>query len=255
VPTTVRLLRASRACHSPHATSVASSTRCMGRAVPRTTCALDGRGFFGHSQCICRRPHRSPVRKKGGAVDSLLVGDLSSSVMTVRRILISLVAVALLLLPAFSYAGAGHGGHGGWGHGFHGHGFHGHGFHGHGFHGHGFHGGGLIVVGPGCCWGPWWWGYPPYYPPPAYYPPPYYYPPAYGPPPGYSPPVGYAPPAATVSVTPTQPAQNVVQFATGRYELRGNGMSTPYRWVWIPNPPTAPPQATPAGSQPVASAR
>ena len=113
------------------------------------------------------------------------------------------------------------------------------------------------MVGPGCCWGPWWWGYPPYYyPPPAYYPPPYYYPPAYyGSPPAYSPPVGYAPPAATVSVTPAQPTQNVVQFATGRYELRGNGASTPYRWVWIPNPPTAPPQVAPAGSLPVASAR
>jgi len=71
----------------------------------------------------------------------------------VRKVVaVSLLAVALLLVPAApSYAG-GHGGHG---------------FHGHpGFHGH-FHGHGAIVVGPSFWWGPWW-----YYPPPYYYPPP-----------------------------------------------------------------------------------
>ena len=169
--------------------------------------------------------------------------------MIVRRVVISLVAAALLLLPASSYAGSRHGGHGGWGHGGS--------FHGHGFHGHAFHGRGFVVVGPGCCWGPWWWGIRPYYyPPPIYYAPAYYPPPAYyGQSPTYGAPVGYASPAATVSVAPAQPTQNVVQFATGRYELRGDGVSMPYRWVWIPNPPTAPPQAAPAGSRPVASAR
>ncbi len=36
-----------------------------------------------------------------------------------------------------------------------------------GFHHGGFRGHGVVVVGPGCCWGPWWgWGY---YPPPYYY--------------------------------------------------------------------------------------
>jgi len=32
-----------------------------------------------------------------------------------------------------------------------------------GFHGHGGFRGGVVVVGPGCCWGPWWgwgWGWP-----------------------------------------------------------------------------------------------
>jgi len=78
-----------------------------------------------------------------------------------------------------------------------------------------------------------------YYPPPVYYPPPYYDPPVYSAPVTYSPPVSYAPaPNSTVSVAPTP---NVVQFSTGRYELRGDGMSTPYTWVWIPNPPTSPP--------------
>jgi hypothetical protein len=61
--------------------------------------------------------------------------------------------------------------------------------------------------------------------------------------------VSYAPPPSqTISVAPTPPpppSPNVVQFSTGRYELRGDGMATPYTWVWIPNPPTAPPAAAP----------
>ena len=39
------------------------------------------------------------------------------------------------------------------------------------------------------------------------------------------------------------PTSNVAEFPTGRYELRGDGVSTPYTWVWIPNPPTSPPPA------------
>src|SRR4029450_1454832 len=42
-----------------------------------------------------------------------------------------------------------------------------------------------------------------------------------------------------------RPAPNVVQFSTGRYELRGDGVSSPYTWVWIPNPPTSPPPPPP----------
>src|SRR3989442_9165337 len=81
---------------------------------------------------------------------------------------------------------------------------------------------------------------PVYYPSPAYYPPAYYDPPA-----SYSPPVSYAPPpSATVSVAPA-PTPSAGQFPTGRYELRGDGVSAPYTWVWIPNPPTAPPPAAP----------
>ena len=76
-----------------------------------------------------------------------------------RTVAVSLLTVALLLVPAAlsSVMRHGGGGHGG-GHGFHGH---------NGFHGH-FHGHGVIVAGP--WWGPWW-GYPPYYYPPYYYPP------------------------------------------------------------------------------------
>jgi hypothetical protein len=84
-----------------------------------------------------------------------------------------------------------------------------------------------------------------YYPPPVYYPPPAYYPPAYYDSPSYTAPVSYAPPPSAPPVAAAQPTSNVVQFATGRYELRGDGVSTPYTWVWIPNPPTAPPPAAP----------
>jgi len=73
--------------------------------------------------------------------------------------------IVVLLVSAtsgFAWARGGGGGgvrHGGWqGHG--------------GWNGHsGFHGHGVVVVGPGCCWGPWWgWGWGGYYPGPYYYP-------------------------------------------------------------------------------------
>jgi hypothetical protein len=37
------------------------------------------------------------------------------------------------------------------------------------------------------------------------------------------------------------PMPGVVEYSTGRYELRGDGVATPHVWVWIPNPPTGPP--------------
>jgi hypothetical protein len=36
------------------------------------------------------------------------------------------------------------------------------------------------------------------------------------------------------------PAPAVVQYAGGRYELRGDGVSAPYRWDWIPAAASAP---------------
>jgi len=88
---------------------------------------------------------------------------------------------------------------------------------------------------------------PAYYPPPAYYSAPYYDPPSYADPVTYSPPATYAPaPSSTVSVAPAPQAPTVVQFATGRYELRGDGVTSPYMWVWIPNPPASPPPTPPA---------
>jgi hypothetical protein len=86
-----------------------------------------------------------------------------------------------------------------------------------------------------------------YAPPPVYYGAPAYYdPPAY-----YNPPAAYGPPAGgTVSVAPS-PMPNVVQYPHGRYELRGDGMTTPYTWVWIPNPPPPPPPpGAPASGDP-----
>src|SRR2546427_5342754 len=33
------------------------------------------------------------------------------------------------------------------------------------------------------------------------------------------------------------PMPSVVEYPHGRYELRGDGVTAPYAWVWIPNPP------------------
>jgi hypothetical protein len=88
----------------------------------------------------------------------------------------------------------------------------------------------------------------PYYAPPAVYDPPAYYPPPtyYSPPPAY-----YSPPrGGTFSVAPME---SVVQYSHGRYELRGDGIAAPYRWVWIPNPPPPPPVAPPPPAEPPAA--
>ena len=61
--------------------------------------------------------------------------------------------------------------------------------------------------------------------------------PVYAAPPVYVPFVSHAVPAA-----PARPS--VIEFPEGRYELRGDGMAIPYNWVWIPNPPVAPPAVT-----------
>jgi hypothetical protein len=86
-------------------------------------------------------------------------------------------------------------------------------------------------------------------PPTVYAAPVYQAPPvAYSPVPVYSAPA-YSPPAYAqpVSVAPPPPGrQQVVQYSTGRYVLRGDGVGVPYRWVWIPNPPAGPAPAPPA---------
>jgi hypothetical protein len=81
----------------------------------------------------------------------------------------------------------------------------------------------------------------------------YYAPPvAYGPttydvPPVYDEhPIPYGQPtggAISLAPSPAATTPNVIQYSTGRYELRGDGMTVPYTWVWIPNPPPAPPDA------------
>jgi hypothetical protein len=65
------------------------------------------------------------------------------------------------------------------------------------------------------------------------------------------PPVVFSPPPPPFSQPAPAPLPRVVQHPTGRYELRGDGIGTPYNWVWIPNPPPpppAPPAAPPAGT-------
>src|SRR5947208_15511528 len=59
----------------------------------------------------------------------------------------------------------------------------------------------------------------------------------------------YAPPSQVVVVQPSPAYPTVVQYSTGRYELRGDGIYTPHQWVWIPNahplpPPPPPPPAS-----------
>lgn len=63
-----------------------------------------------------------------------------------------------------------------------------------------------------------------------------------------APPVVYTPPPvayyAPPAVAPPSLSQ-VIEYPHGRYELRGDGITTPYQWVWIPNPPPPPPPAAP----------
>ena len=96
--------------------------------------------------------------------------------------------------------------------------------------------------------------YAPYYSTPTYLDSSYYSPPAYAAPPAYyAPPVSYAPPSyapspqSSISVAPVP---NVVEYPNGRYVLRGDGTTTPYTWVWIPNPPASPPAGSPPASDP-----
>jgi hypothetical protein len=88
-------------------------------------------------------------------------------------------------------------------------------------YGSGFYGGG--VYGGGYYSSPVIYGSAPVYDPPA----------AYNPPPVYMS-VGVGP------VAPPPPRASVIEYPTGRYELRGDGFSMPYTWVWIPNPPPPP---------------
>jgi Domain of unknown function (DUF4124) len=87
--------------------------------------------------------------------------------------------------------------------------------------------------------------------------PPYYgYSPAYAGP-AYDVAPAYAPPEvqAIPSAPPLPPMPDVVEFSTGRYERRGDGIGTAYTWVWIPNPPTVPPPQSDPGDASAAPAR
>lgn len=79
--------------------------------------------------------------------------------------------------------------------------------------------------------------YPVYYAPAVYAAPPVVY---TAPPVVYTaPPVVYTAPPAPAPSTAMVPTE--VVYAHGRYVLRGDGITTPYQWVWIANAPPAPP--------------
>lgn len=65
----------------------------------------------------------------------------------------------------------------------------------------------------------------------------------------------YTVPAPVLVVRPTLVPSypTVVQYPHGRYELRGDGFTTAYHWVWIPNPPPAPPAGVQQPASPPAS--
>jgi hypothetical protein len=100
-----------------------------------------------------------------------------------------------------------------------------------------------------------------YYPPPTYY---VYAPQWYTYAPAYTPPIPSPPPPPDTDATTLAPeaTSQVIQYPSGRYELRGDGRSVPYTWVWVPNPPPPPPEPpaeppanAPASSSPPASRR
>jgi hypothetical protein len=88
-------------------------------------------------------------------------------------------------------------------------------------------------------YGPYSWSYPAGYAPAPYYPAAYYPSPYYA---SYRAAYPYVAPASPVAWT----GPRVVQYAHGRYELRGDGVSVPYAWVWVPSAPASP-VAAPVG--------
>jgi hypothetical protein len=54
-----------------------------------------------------------------------------------------------------------------------------------------------------------------------------------------APPVVYAEPMPPAAAEESEPRE--VVYPNGKYVLRGDGVSTPYHWAWIPNPPPSPP--------------
>jgi hypothetical protein len=77
--------------------------------------------------------------------------------------------------------------------------------------------------------------------------PPVAYQPVYSTPPAYysAPPVTYAPPSYAPSYGAAPAIQREVLYANGRHVLYGDGVTTAYRWVWVPNPPPPPAGAPP----------
>ena len=72
----------------------------------------------------------------------------------------------------------------------------------------------------------------------------------------YASPAPVAPAAGPVLTASAMPTPTLLDHPGGWYQLRGDGVTTPYSWVWIPKPPVAPAAAEPPqGSEaPVRSA-
>ena len=72
-------------------------------------------------------------------------------------------------------------------------------------------------------------------------------------------PAAYAPPPVAgplpAPAPPPPPTPQVIEYPSGRYELWGDGMAIPFRWVWIPTPPPPPslPPETPTPAAPAVS--
>jgi hypothetical protein len=183
-----------------------------------------------------------------------------------QKAYISFVALLVLLghlsAPSTAVADPGFRGSGGHGGAFHAHrhsvprhGHRGHGFHAPGHlvhkHGHGFH-----KHPPRQHFVTFGFALPPvvfFSSPPLFHASPLSYSAAVIPQPVYAPfpqPV-YAPPMYAPA-PPAPPPPRVVEYPTGRYELRGDGINTPYTWVWIPKPPP-PPAAPPPDAAPPAA--
>jgi hypothetical protein len=114
------------------------------------------------------------------------------------------------------------------------------------------------VSPPPAYYGPYGGAYPAVSPPPAYYGPYGGAYPAASPPAAYYPAASYAGPYAPTYVARPAPVgwtgPRVVQYAHGRHELRGDGVSVPYAWVWIPNA-RAPVVPSQTGSDDVVASR
>ena len=66
----------------------------------------------------------------------------------------------------------------------------------------------------------------------------------YATPPAYAPAYSAAPAYPVAAARPPAVRREVV-YAHGRYVLLGDGATTPYQWVWVPNPPAGAPPAPP----------
>jgi hypothetical protein len=60
-----------------------------------------------------------------------------------------------------------------------------------------------------------------------------------------TPPAVYASSPASVAPTPPPVIRREVVYAHGRHVLLGDGVTTAYQWVWVPNPPAGSPPAPP----------